>query len=266
MRKSSCSGGGHLTPWPTGRDGSNVSGPSQPAAPGRRTFVATAGVATASMVFRLPPPTAAAVESIVIEDWRQERAGTRGIPPGWEPYATPGRRSEYDFNVVTIDGRRAIHLKSHGERSTIARAIRVDLAVTPILEWSWKTVRLPGGADVRRADTSDLSAHLLVVWPRAPRLIRSRILAYAWDTTAPANTIERSRKTPTVTFIIVRSGAADLARWLTERRDVGADYRSVYGEDPDPVQAVALSIDTNDTGAPAEAFVGAISFRPRSGG
>jgi hypothetical protein len=230
----------------------------------RRTFVASAGVAAASMLLGVAPPsTPSAVDSTVVEDWRQRSLGARGIPPGWEPYSIPGGRPAYDFSVVTVDGRRALHLKSHGDRSTIARAVRVDLTVTPVLEWSWKTIRLPDGADVRRAATSDLSAHLLVVWPRAPRLVRSRILAYAWDTTAPANTIERSHKTPTVTFVIVRSGHADLARWFTERRDVRADYRSVYGEEPEPVQAVALSIDTNDTGAPAEAFIGAISFQPR---
>jgi Protein of unknown function (DUF3047) len=64
-----------------------------------------------------------------------------------------------------------------------------------------------------------------------------------------------------VTFVIVRSGPVGLAQWLTERRNVQADYRRIYGEEPDPVRALALSIDTNDTRAPAEAFVGPIAFR-----
>jgi hypothetical protein len=91
-------------------------------------------------------------------------------------------------------------------------------------------------------------------------MIRSRILAYTWDTAAPAGTIERSRKTRTVTFVIVRSGPSGLAQWLTERRDVYADYRRVYGEEPDRLPVIALSIDTNDTRAPAEAFFGRIAF------
>jgi hypothetical protein len=100
-----------------------------------------------------------------------------------------------------------------------------------------------------------------VVWPRPPALLRSRIIAYTWDTTAPVNTFEKSPKAGTVTFVIVRSGPAQLAQWLTERRNVYADYRRIYGEEPEPVRAVALSIDTNDTRAPAEAFVGPILFR-----
>jgi len=59
----------------------------------------------------------------------------------------------------------------------------------------------------------------------------------------------------------VRSGMANAATWITERRNVAEDYRRIYGEDPDDAGAVALSIDTNDTGAPAEALFGAIAFR-----
>ena len=92
-------------------------------------------------------------------------------------------------------------------------------------------------------------------------MIRSRILAYTWDTTAPADSIERSRKTRTVTFIVTRSGPAALGRWVAERRNVYTDYRRIYGEEPDRLRAIALSVDTNDTGAPAEAFVGRIAFR-----
>ena len=69
-----------------------------------------------------------------------------------------------------------------------------------------------------------------------------------------------SAKTGTVTFVIVRSGRAGLGAWHDERRDVAADYLRLYGEKPPAPRAVALSIDTNDTRAPAEALFGAIAF------
>jgi hypothetical protein len=73
----------------------------------------------------------------VVEDWRGQPIGARGIPGGWEPYPTPGGRSAYDLTVVDTDGRRALQLKSRGDRSTIARPVQIDLAATPVLEWSW---------------------------------------------------------------------------------------------------------------------------------
>jgi hypothetical protein len=213
------------------------------------------------MLLLLGVPPAADADTPV-EDWRGQPVGARGIPAGWEAYRTPGGRPAYDFSVVEADGRRALRMGSHGDRSTIARALRVDLAATPVLEWSWKVTRLPARADVRHGATSDAAAQLLVVWPRPPELIRSRIIAYTWDTTAPAQSIVPSPKARTVTFVVMRSGPAGLGRWLTERRDVLADHRRIYGEDPDPVGAIALSIDTNDTRSPAEAAIGPIAFRP----
>jgi hypothetical protein len=167
--------------------------------------------------------------------------------------------------VVEDEGHRALFLKSHNEHSTIAKEIRVDLRVTPILEWTWKAVRLPAGADIRTKETSDLTAHIYVIWPRFPAVLRARLIGYVWDTSAPAQTIERSRKTGTVHFFVLRSGPAELNQWLTERRNVYEDYRKVFGEDPEDPRAIALSIDTNDTRSVAEALIGRITFTNRSG-
>ena len=198
-----------------------------------------------------------------IEDWTGQPLGARGIPAGWTAYATLGGRPAYDFSIPEDEGRRAIRLRSHDDHSTIAKEIHVDLEATPILEWSWKIVELPAGADVRHRATSDLTGHLLVVWPRFPEALRSRLIGYAWGTSEPANSLQRSRKTGTVAFVILRSGAEGLGRWVTERRDVVEDYRRVYGERPENPKVLALSIDTNDTHSTAEALIGGIAFTSR---
>ncbi len=157
-------------------------------------------------------------------------------------------------------------LVSAGDRVTISVDLkgRVDLRDTPILEWAWKVTVLPRGGDSRVRATADQAAQIYVVWPRVPALLRSRIIGYAWDTQAPAGSVFRSRKTGTVTYVIVRSGAADLGHWITERRDVAEDYRRIYGEEPKEPGALSLSIDSNDTRSSAESFIGSLVFRPRS--
>ena len=203
---------------------------------------------------------AAGAEVVVVEDWTQPLLGARGIPTGWRPYETIGGRPAYDFTVVENDGRRALLLKSHDDHSTIARELHVDLRATPILEWSWKAVQLPAGGDIRRKETSDLTAHIYVIWPRFPAMVRSRLIGYVWDAAAPVQTVEKSRKTGSVHFFVLRSGPGELGRWLTERRNVLEDYRRVFGEDPEDPRALALSIDTNDTHSEAEALIGRIAF------
>ena len=136
----------------------------------------------------------------------------------------------------------------------------VDLDTTPVLEWSWKIVMLPTGADVRKRATSDLTAHLYVVGPRFPAPIRSRLIGCVWDLVAATGAIER-RKTRTTTFVILHSGPAELGHWITERRNVREDHLRIFGEAPDAPSAIALSIDTNDTHARAGGFIGRIVTR-----
>src|SRR5688572_29776588 len=207
---------------------------------------------------RLPRAGAGSVEPV--EDWSQVPLGVRGVPPGWEKYETPRGHPAYDFTVVEDGGRRALTLRSADDHSTIAKQIRVDLGATPLLTWQWKVVSLPRGADLRERATSDATGHIFVVWPRFPALVRSRLVGYVWDPNLPVGTVVNSRKTGTVTFVVARSGERGLGRWMDERRDVVADHRKIFGEAPAAPGAIALSIDTNDTRATAEALFGRITF------
>jgi hypothetical protein len=200
---------------------------------------------------------------VPVEDWRATLVGSTGVPPGWQKYETPGGHPAYDFTVVEDAGRRALHMKSAGEHSTIAREVQADLAAIPILAWQWRVLRLPQGADLRNRATSDVTGHIFAVWPRFPAFARSRLIGYVWDPTQPVGTVIPSRKTGTVTFIVARRGEAGLGQWIDERRDVADDYRSVFGEAPPPLPVVALSIDTNDTRSPAEAMFGRIELQSR---
>jgi hypothetical protein len=208
-------------------------------------------------------PAAASENALVAESWREPALGARGVPPGWRAYETPGGRPAYDFTVVIDEGHRALRLKSASEHSTIAKELTIRLAATPVVRWDWKVVTFPAGADLREKSTSDATGHLFVVWPRFPALVRSRLIGYVWDPSLPVGTVIKSRKTGMVTFIVARSGSDRVRQWVTDERPVADDYRRVFGEAcPDP-EAIALSIDTNDTRSPAEALFGRIAFLAR---
>jgi Protein of unknown function (DUF3047) len=204
---------------------------------------------------------ALAADVDVIEDWSAAPIGSKGIPPGWhkQDWGSP----RYDFTVVEQDGQRAIHLMSAGDSSNVNKDIRgkVHLAETPILEWTWKVVALPKGADARSSATDDQAAQLYVVWPRFPQAVHSRVIGYIWDSTAPAGSIFKSQKTSTVTYVVVRSGPADLGTWITERRDVREDFKRIYGEELEDPGAVSFGIDSDDVKGTAESFIGRIAFR-----
>ncbi len=152
---------------------------------------------------------------------------------------------------------------SDGDNSSISKQVgKIDVRQYPILEWRWRVVTLPTGGDSRKAATDDQAGQVYVVFPRFPTAVRSRIIGYVWDSTVPAGSIVPSASTSMVTYVVVRSGPADLDRWITERRNVLEDFKRIYGEEPgEPVEVVSIGIDSNDTRSRAESYMGAILFR-----
>jgi hypothetical protein len=206
------------------------------------------------------PLSAADPATVPVEDWSKQPEGKTGIPDGWkgQSWGSP----KYEFRIVTQSGRKVLHLKSANDSSTISKEIKVDVKNHPILQWSWQAVTLPKGGDARTSATDDQAAQLYVTFPRFPSQVRSRIISYIWDTTAPVGAVFKSEKTGLVTYVVVRSGPADLGKWQTESRNVLEDYRKIYGEAPgEDVGAISISIDSNDTRSSAEAYFGELLFR-----
>jgi hypothetical protein len=203
----------------------------------------------------------AGASDLTVEDWSQHPVGSKGVPAGWksQSWGSP----KYDFTIEANETGKVLHMRSVNEGSTIAKEVKgkVSLKDTPILEWSWKATVLPKGGDSCRKPTDDQAVQVFVAWPRFPEAVRSRIIGYVWDTTQPPGTICKSEKTGTVTYVVLRSGTAELGKWLTERRNVAEDFRNIYKDVPEPPGGVSVAIDSNDTQSAAEGYVGPILFR-----
>jgi hypothetical protein len=215
-------------------------------------LTATAAAATA--------PLAAQPAAVVVEDWSKHPEGHAGIPDGWQ-----GQRwgsPKYDFRVVAESPTKVLHMKSQDEGSTITKEVKIDARQYPILQWRWKAVVLPKGADSRKKETDDQACQLYVAFPRFPAAVRSRLIGYVWDSTAPAGTVARSEKTGTVTYLVLRSGLAELGKWITETRNVVEDFKKLYGQEPtEEIGAVSIAIDSNDVHDRAECVFGEIVFK-----
>jgi len=154
-------------------------------------------------------------------------------------------------------------MKSVNEGSTVSKDIKgkINLKETPVLEWSWKVTVLPKGADSCHKATDDQAGQVYVVWPHFPEAVRSQIIGYVWGTTQPVGTICKSEKTGTVTYIVLRSGTAELGKWVTEERNVVDDFKKIYGDVPVDPAAVSIAVDSNDANSTAEWFMGSILFK-----
>jgi hypothetical protein len=199
---------------------------------------------------------------VLVEDWSRQTVGAAGVPDGWlrHDWGSP----KYDFAVAVDGPRRVLRMRSENDNSTISKEVRIAVRQFPVLVWRWKIVTLPAKADSRHRETDDQAAQLYVTFPRFPERIRSWIIGYVWDTTAPAGAVVQSPSAGAVTYVVVRSGRAEAGRWLTETRNVVEDYKQIYGEEPpEEIRLLSLAIDSNDTHSSAESCVGEIFFRRR---
>lgn len=199
---------------------------------------------------------------MVVEDWHSYPLGTRGIPGNWKGQSWG--KPTYDLEIVDNGDQPSLRLRSRGGSSTIIRDLNgsIDLKNTPVLQWSWKVMAIPAGGHACQKSTDDEAVQVYVAWLRPPESVRSRIIGYLWDSTAPPGTICKSEKMSTVTYIVLRSGSDELGKWMTERRNVVEDFRRIYGEAPENPSAVLLSIDSDDTGSSADSLVSPIVFTP----
>ena len=136
----------------------------------------------------------------------------------------------------------------------------------PWLEWTWRVDRLQETADIRVKSREDFAAAIFLIFGR-PSMINREVptLAYVWTSgRVPVGAVVASPHHPgSVRSIVVRSGAADLGQWMSERRNVFEDFRKAFGQEPpDPVEIVALFTDNDQTGEPVEAYYGAIRALP----
>jgi hypothetical protein len=183
-----------------------------------------------------------------------------GVPRGWELSAKEGRA---DLTVVREGNHPVLRLRSDSSSFALQREVEIDIARMPFLVWQWKVTELPRGGDFRKGDADDQAAQLFVMFSSG--LFRTDVIAYLWDSTAPAGTVGELPLAiyPTLRMkaLVVRSGEANQGRWITETRNVVEDYRSLFGGDPDKVTGIRIQINSQHTKSKAESYWRSLIFK-----
>lgn len=201
----------------------------------------------------------------------------------WQPLKPAPKAKDTVYTLVNDSGKTVLRAEADKAMSGLTHAIRVDTRRHPRLRWRWK-VRAPlNGADMSVKEGDDYAARIYVMfdYPReklgfgtraglklAEALYGQKIptaaLNYVWDNRQPIGTIQANTYTDRARMIVVQSGAGQAGRWVTETRDLAADFRAAFGEEAPEVVAIALATDTDNTGEKALAWYGDIEFLPAS--
>lgn len=164
-----------------------------------------------------------------------------------------------EYRLAVADGRLGIRARGTGGASGLVRYIDIDSRRCPGIEWSWRVDRLQPSADLRTRASEDVAASIFLFFGD-PGLFsmpdRVPTLRYVWtNDLIPVGAVVDNPYLPgVVRSIVVRSGAAETGRWVSEKRNLHADFRAASGtEPPTPVAALALFTDNDQTKEPVEA-------------
>lgn len=200
-------------------------------------------------------------------------------PAGWSLRVSPNIKAHTRYTLVDDGGSTVLRADSAAAAAGLTRALDINPADFPLLRWRWKISNLIDKADLRSKEGDDFPARLYVTFDypleKLPFFERSKLrlaralfdpqlpaatLCYVWDGKFPAGTIVPSAYTDRVRLVVAESGAARVGRWVAMERDIAADFRAAFGEDPPPVNGIVVATDTDNTGAKATAYFGDIFF------
>lgn len=206
------------------------------------------------------------------------------IPTPWRPQPLPKVKRENSFDLVQDGGLRVLRVHSDAAASALLHLLDVDLGHTPLLAWRWKVSNVVAGSDFTRKAGDDYAAKVYVLFDypadQLPFTDRVKIalartlygselptaaIAYVWGTAQPVGTSGPNPYTDRVKMIVVESGATRVGQWVTQRRDVAADFRALFGTPAPRVAAIAISADTDNTGEAVTAWFGDLQFLERFG-
>jgi len=202
------------------------------------------------------------------------RAGAP-IPEAWQPWSLSRFKPRSRYQLIEDYGVTVIKASAQASASGLIHYLDVDPRDQPLLSWRWKLT------DLHPSQTSadDSPARVVVSFDGdheklgfSDRLFYNQFrlftgqqlpyaaLMYVWGSRTPKNGITPNPHTSRIKIIAVESGRDKLGQWLHEQRDVAADFRLAFGEEPGKIISVGILTETEISDRTLEAYYGDFAF------
>lgn len=155
-----------------------------------------------------------------------------------------------------------LHASSQASSSMLYREVNLDLSQRPILTWEWKAVQFPGNKKGKRLASksdNDFSGRVYILF-KGKNPLAAELIQYVWDDHFPEGTTDDSPFLKNVKILVVQSGPSN--EWVSEMRDVYADYRKLFGRrPPQSLTAVGVMSDSDNTKTQSEIYFRNLSIK-----
>ncbi|MFQ5865132.1 MAG: DUF3047 domain-containing protein [bacterium] len=171
----------------------------------------------------------------------------------WIERSLNGKPSKYE--VVQEDTNLVLMVNSDNSALALWRGLDLQSPKTAKISWRWKIARsLSKNTEEKTKIGDDYAARLFVVFQ--PHIVswKTRAICYVWAANEPVGSIYKNPYAKSVSIVVVESGNNRKGEWITEARNVVSDYIKIFRKAPEMICAVAIMVDTDNTGQTATAW------------
>ena len=176
---------------------------------------------------------------------------------GWETRVFNGSTQ---YRIVEREGQMVLEGMSKASASGLIKPIEVDIESYPYINWSWMATRIMMDNDEMIKKGDDFPARLFILISGDVLFGDPRALNYVWSRNQRVGSSWPNPFTENATMLAVESGSARLNQWIFYKRNVKEDLKRYLEVDASTTVAVALMVDTDNTGQEARSYFGDIFF------
>lgn len=208
-----------------------------------------------------------------------------GEPPAAWKFATLPNKAPTRFVVADLNGARVLKVDADSSYGNLVHALRTPSSEKTTLSWRWRVDKLVEEADLKVKNGEDSAAKLCVFFAFdsaklslgertklalaqsvSGQEVPTETLCYVWDNKLPVDTGLASPFTKRIRFIVLETGTARLGQWVSHKRNVGADYQRMFGDESGgkypEITGVAVSADADNTRGRSLAYFGDVTLAP----
>lgn len=164
------------------------------------------------------------------------------------------------YQLMTLDNTPVLQATSRRSASGLGKKIRVDLNKTPYLHWSWRVENRYPGLNEQSKAGDDYPARVYVVVDGGLAFWKTKALNYVWSSNQAIGSHWPNAFTRNAQMLAVRGKTDPLQHWVTEKQDIKADFKRLFGQEIQAIDGVAIMTDSDNASGQATSYYGNIYF------
>jgi hypothetical protein len=231
--------------------------------------------------------TLGVAEGVTGTAWAEMSAPPKaeGLKPDdlkWEIFRVPGKQPA-SYSYVRHEGRDAVLAKAEASGSILRHRHRIEPDQLGLVRFSWNVPNPAAGANLSLPQLDDVPVRVVLAFEgdrsrlsmknallsELSRLLTGEempfaTLVYSWSRVNQSGEVVLNDRTDRIRKIVVDSGDHGYNEWLSYERDIRADYRQAFGEDPGALLSIAVFTEGEKNEGQLQAFYGPLKLVPAS--